>query len=373
MNPPNPPLYKEMREAPPVFDNRHHGLWYDRFFNQYDEQWQVYVEDKHRGTTDGKRAWISTVEKDVGEKEALQKATDRLAMLCHFRKGDIHIATGSWHFATGLGNPHPVENGFLWHPTLGVPYIPGAAVKGLLRAWLEGEWKERRDNHKLHRWFGSEDKDPKKCDNDNKAGAFIFFDALPLEPVTLKADIMTPHMDEWYEKGGENPLDQKVTPADWHSPVPIPFLVADKPKFMFPVAPRNGKECAEELLKVMKALKSALEWLGAGAKTAVGYGHMPDEDKNERRKILERVERASMSDDEWVADEVKKLNPEELAKMLGKNRAKTKKKQGDLWPVYLEQVIKVYGELIHSWEHSSIQNEKMAYKFIFKHKEIDQS
>jgi len=372
MNKANVPLYTEARKDKLTPGDGHHGLWYDRFFKQYDEQWQIYVEDNHEHTTDGKRAWIRTVEKNVGEKEALQKASDRLAMLCQFRKGDIHIATSSWHFATGLGNPHPVENGFLWHPTLGVPYIPGAAIKGLLRAWMEGDWEESRDNYKLHRWFGSEDKDPKKCDRDNKAGAFIFFDALPLEPVKLKADIMTPHMGAWYEKGHDTPLDPKVTPADWHNPIPIPFLVADKPKFMFSVVPRNGKE-NPELAGVMLALENALKYLGAGAKTAVGYGHMSDNDESKKQSIIRRIERASMSNEEWIAAEVKKLSLPELAKKLGKNRTKTKKKLGDKWSAYLEQVINIHGEQLRSWEHSKQQNEKMAYKTIFKHTEADQS
>ena len=34
---------------------------------------------------------------------------------------------------TGMGNPHPLESGFTWHPTLGMPYLPGSAV-GLVRA-----------------------------------------------------------------------------------------------------------------------------------------------------------------------------------------------------------------------------------------------
>jgi CRISPR-associated protein Cmr6 len=42
-----------------------------------------------------------------------------------------------------------VENGFLWHPTLGVPYLPGAAVKGLVRAYVE-HWDDRLDGGRQH-------------------------------------------------------------------------------------------------------------------------------------------------------------------------------------------------------------------------------
>lgn len=357
------PLYAECRKAlPSLGQHGHRGLWYDRFFNRYDELWQVFKKDEKKKTEDGKGEWIGTVKGKAGDPEDLQKAIARLAALCESRNGKFNVFVATWHFATGLGNPHPVENGFLWHPSLGVPYIPGVAVKGLVRAWLEGGWEEVRDNEKLHRWFGSEDKDPKDCKRDTEAGAFIFFDALPVEPVKLKADVMTPHMGKWYEKGGEKPMDADVTPADWHNPVPIPFLVADKPKFMFAVAPRDGKENAE-LADVMAALANALEWLGAGAKTAVGYGHL-SKDENERTKICERIERAAMSDEERVKAELKKLTPDQLAKKLGKERNATRTALTS-WETYLGHVIEVHGALIRGWEHSANPNEKKAYKTVF--------
>lgn len=369
MNAPNPPLYQEARKANPTLGDGHRGLWYDRFFNQYNNQWQIYREAEEKGIKEGKREWIRTVEGSTGEAGALRKASNRLATLCQTLNGEFEVFAAPWHFATGLGNPHPVENGFLWHPTLGAPYIPGAAVKGLVRAWMEGGWDEARDNEKLHHWFGSDDKDLKDCERDTQAGAFIFFDALPVEPVKLKADVMTPHMGKWYEKGGEEPMNPEVTPADWHNPVPIPFLVADKPKFMFAVAPRNGKTNGEELSKVMEALASALEWLGAGAKTAVGYGRMPDKDKNERTKICERIEQAAMSVEERMAAEVKKLTPDQLAKKFGRERNSTKSSLGDSWEIYLEQIISVHGDQIRGWKHSTNPNEKKAYKTIFERSE----
>jgi CRISPR-associated protein Cmr6 len=57
-----------------------------------------------------------------------------------------------------LGNPHPVEKGFLWHPTLGTPSLPGSGVKGLVRAWVEAwmpfdGYQARLDT--FFRYFGS--------------------------------------------------------------------------------------------------------------------------------------------------------------------------------------------------------------------------
>ncbi len=39
--------------------------------------------------------------------------------------------------ATGLGNPHPVENGFSFLSPYGVPYLPGSGIKGVVRRAAE--------------------------------------------------------------------------------------------------------------------------------------------------------------------------------------------------------------------------------------------
>mgnify|MGYP001208129626 CR=1 FL=1 len=112
-----------------------------------------------------------------------------------------------------------------------------------------------------------------------QAGRFRFFDALPVEPVTLAADVMTPHLAKWYEQGGaieDWRLEPDKVPADWHAPVPVPFLVVKEAKLLFGMAPRRP-EFAQELPRVFAALKQALDWLGAGAKTAADYGRMVED------------------------------------------------------------------------------------------------
>ena len=279
----------------------HLGLWYERFFDGYpEEDWDWDRDDASRKAwAKAKTGWVTKAAQHKAEGDACLYAAKRLHDLCATLRGQSRIFTGTWHFATGMGLPHPVENGFLWHPTLGLPYIPGAAVKGLVRAYIEC-WAEFEDQSErldiLYRWFGSEAKDSETRQQvrqngfvppsrnpqlklDSEAGAFIFFDALPVSPPRLKADIMTPHMGAWYEKGGEpsqKPKEQaERTPADWHDPNPITFLVADKPSFQFSIAPRYP-DARQELSRVMEALEQALEWLGAGAKTAVGYGQFED-------------------------------------------------------------------------------------------------
>ena len=45
--------------------------------------------------------------------------------------GQCLVATAS--FTTGLGNEHPLENGFVFLNPYGLPYLPGSGVKGVLR------------------------------------------------------------------------------------------------------------------------------------------------------------------------------------------------------------------------------------------------
>ena len=144
-------------------------------------------------------------------------------------------------------------------------------MKGLLRAWMK-TWAEDIDGNRdklLDAWFGGK----------RGEGELIFFDALPVEPVTLAADVMTPHMGKWYEKGGDIKSvddDHDKVPADWHNPEPHFFLVVKNAKFLFQIAPRRGKD-GETAGQAMGFLKDALDYLGAGAKTGAGYGRMvPD-------------------------------------------------------------------------------------------------
>lgn len=278
-----PPLYESTTtEWPTRFPvDGHAGLWFDRFFDKYDGSWQVPKDDS------GKLAWIQTVTKTVVGGTAVAAYAFRQRNLVTALGGQFIIVKTDWHFATGLGNNHPVENGFAWHPTLGAPYLTGAAVKGLLRAWCE-QWAAGFDAEKRRQWFGPslDELNPKTEEGikkqDAAAGELIFFDALPTGPVQLKADVMTPHYGKWYEAGDEPPQnDGSNVPADWHSPVPVPFLVvASGQIFQFAVATRPGSGISVD--DVVKELESALAALGAGAKTAAGYGRMEVDEKTTR-------------------------------------------------------------------------------------------
>lgn len=324
------PTYREVFGSPPernAHSHAHAGLWFERFFSAYTQDWQL-AKPETKQDKDPRCVWLDTFESE-GDSDALNCAALDQLDLCDALSGTASVFQTTWRFVTGMGNPHPVENALAWHPTLGVPYLAGAAVKGLVRAWVE-EWvfdesENAEKRQRLLRWFGSDHKDPRHRNDDAKAGAFIFFDALPVEPVHLLTDIMTPHMGKWYELGGgisNVAHEPEKVPADWHDPVPIPFLVVKDAAFLFSIAARpnpdkKAKANEKELVEVMEALKNALEWLGAGAKTAVGYGQMEmDTDVIEKlrteqlqRKQEQEVQRKKQIEQQARQHEIESMDP----------------------------------------------------------------
>ncbi|MDQ3460563.1 MAG: type III-B CRISPR module RAMP protein Cmr6 [Deinococcota bacterium] len=254
------PLYKEAAQNV-ARKGGHAGLWYDKFCDEWQGDWTGLGDE-------GKKRWVETVTSGaVGEREQLKEHAERLAKLlsaCGQTPLPYQLTSD---FVTGLGREHPVENGFAWHQTLATPYLPGSSVKGMVRAWA-GHWLGS-DAATLKRVFGSEsDKD-----KNFQVGSVVFLDAIPHYPVGLKVDVMTPHYGQYYQDdSGQTP------PADWHSPVPVPFLVVEEgATFLFGIMPRRKNEEDEKDCERVKAwLSEALEWLGAGAKTAVGYGRFKD-------------------------------------------------------------------------------------------------
>lgn len=229
------------------------GLWYDKFCDRWNADWNS-LGDR------GKRDWIAnianldgTAAKRAGDRELLGEAAARQRDLTKKLGGRTFPLATVWRFASGLGRSHPVENGFAWHHGLGAPYLPGSSVKGVARAWAV--WTGFTD---IERLFGPRAEPGAAL----RAGSVIFLDALPIEPVALHADVMTPHYGPWYQEG--------KAPGDWHSPTPIPFLtVAPDQTFQFALLPRTPADDCEQAAAL---LREALETLGAGAKTAAGYG-----------------------------------------------------------------------------------------------------
>lgn len=245
------PLYKDVQNLlPKTFDSTGNaGLWYDKFCNQWKDNFESLKEND-------KLDWINEVSNP--QSANLDDYRARLYRLIKQQSGTPIFYKLASAFVTGLGREHPVENGFAWHHTLGVPYLPATSVKGVVRAWA-GQWCDANKDE-IKRILG----------NQKNVGSVIFLDAIPIEPVQLKADIMTPHYAPYYSG---DPVTNP--PGDWYSPVPIPFLVvAPGCTFQFGILPKHGEndQDKKDCEQAAGWLSDALEWIGAGAKTSVGYG-----------------------------------------------------------------------------------------------------
>ena len=253
------PLYNSVAKKPPKLgDNGHAGLWFDKFCNQWFVEGTTWSMSSRSSDTGGpKLKWINTLAgKSVGVHDQIEECAFRIVRLVESRDGICVVFTTASRFITGLGRSHPVENGFAWHSTLGTPYLPGSSVKGMVRAWAEQETDPRPGSEKLDRLLGEQ----------NSAGSVCFLDALPIKPVKLEADVMTPHYAGWSEKDD--------LPGDWRSPTPIPFLAtATGTSFLFGLIPLRHAS-AQDLMLVESWIQDALEWTGVGAKTAIGYGRL---------------------------------------------------------------------------------------------------
>ncbi|AJQ93189.1 type III-B CRISPR module RAMP protein Cmr6 [Gynuella sunshinyii] len=281
------PLYQQANKIPKQRQSTHAGLYFDRFYNLNEAQ-SDQKSRKDESPETRKSGFLKEIERMSGESKCgnpseLRAYQDRHLNLLIALNGVARVYRSDWHWVSGLGLPNPVENGFLWHPTLATPYLSGAAVKGLVRAWIEQDAAETKEKKQLlKKLFGSDTKQT----TEQQTGDIIFFDAFPIEPVELTVDTITPHYSDWYSNGNNATIDNPETvPADWNTTQPIPFLAIKQSKLMFSFAARPGISLSEqERLLIKTALDDALQWLGAGAKTAVGYGYM-SEDLNETNRL----------------------------------------------------------------------------------------
>ncbi|MDP2095891.1 MAG: type III-B CRISPR module RAMP protein Cmr6 [Hydrogenophaga sp.] len=209
-------------------------------------------------------------------------------------------ATATAPFTTGLGNEHPLENGFAFLNPYGLPYLPGSGVKGVLRTaakelargeWGASDWSTDQ-RHEVHdkkgkRLFDASDLDvlfgSEALDGENHLrGVLSFWDVIPqIEGNSLMVEIMTPHQSHYYQ---HKDAAGSTNPHDSGSPNPISFLtVPPGSGFAFHVVCNTVQleHLAPDLAAndrwkqlLTKAFEHAFAWLGFGAKTSVGYGAM---------------------------------------------------------------------------------------------------
>lgn len=175
-------------------------------------------------------------------------------------------ATTDWRFIPGLGRKGPLEVGFSFH-RYGFPILPGSSVKGIARAYASLVEKLDEDNPDFLAIFGCAP-GPTKDQSQTQSGQAVFFDSIPAELPHLELDVMTPHFPQYYQGTG--------WPTDRQSPVPVYFLtVAPGTPFRFAI---GWRDVVDDKVRRLRGLaeewvKRGLAELGAGAKTAAGYGY----------------------------------------------------------------------------------------------------
>lgn len=284
---------------------------------------------------------------------ANDKATMRAlaARQNHTAQSTPHVLTldaiATAPFTTGLGNEHPLENGFAFLNPYGLPYLPGSGIKGVLRQaareLASGEWGESHgwsteQIHLLERkdqpaielsvldvLFGRE---TGNGDSDHVRGALSFWDALPQIPGdSLAVDIMTPHQSHYYQQKNDRKSGSSTSPHDSGAPNPISFLTLPPGTgFAFHVAcdAAQLERLAPDLAHgqrwqtlLTKAFEHAFAWLGFGAKTAVGYGAMRVNPTALKRREREAAELRAQAE----RDEAERQRLAALATMSPVDRA----------------------------------------------------
>ena len=264
--------------------------------------------------------------KDENKTSALCAATslskfDRKSMVAHIeRQRAIFDALGENEalelmaqsvapFTTGLGNEHPLENGFAFLNPYGLPYLPGSGVKGIVRRaaeelahpaffqdknwtlpiiwhlfgfepWLvskgrasDAEWKEwiagfAVSKEEIDTYLSAvldDSASDKRRDgilesasplhtllqdrNLHVRGALEFWDVVPqISGNKLAVDVMTPHQSRYYDPRKSDAGSK--SPHDSGQPIPINFLtVPPGSDFVFHVRcdHRHLSRCAPEL------------------------------------------------------------------------------------------------------------------------------
>lgn len=156
----------------------------------------------------------------------------------------------------GSGNASALEVGVHLNKPWGVPYISGSSIKGILASFLRKTGTLSLESLDYVNIFGG------NYDGKKYSGSVVFNDAW-----------LYPDCDSWFERDIINPHYQKYYsgerfPDGMESPIPVQTLTLSSGLSFF-----VSMQGPDNLLKYLKdVLEQAFFEIGAGAKTAVGYG-----------------------------------------------------------------------------------------------------
>lgn len=195
----------------------------------------------------------------------------------------------------GTGTEHVLETNLSLSRPYGMPYIPGSALKGITRAYVESHPEDRQLCSISRILFGLVDEsDPDLCE----AGYIIFHDAwwVPASDKSYSPfvqDIVTPHHQEYYAR--------KAAATDFDSPIPCSQL-ATQGSFLFCVEAADQQWAS----LAMRLLRHALKHYGVGSKGSAGYGYFTEFPDWE--KMLAEIETKSQPKDYIWRDVLVKYN-----------------------------------------------------------------
>ena len=299
--PPPIPRRNQVKELIGHTDHLNPGLLFDRFFYCWKTDKKTNIFQLHTPLTDILHNLCDDVNKlkdSLFYSKILEEIHHRQEKICQKKAGITLNFTTTGPLALGLGNSHPIENGFIFDRACGTPYLPGAAIKGICRAWA----RICQQKELANRLMGLE-KDTKADagDNESSMGELIFLDGYPTMWPELEVDVICNHHPLFYR----TPCDKRRyngNPAngpsamDIESPLPV-FHLALKENCQFSIRIVPNLEIAgaaqrhqSNLEQISGLLAEALAYLGIGARTAVGYGTMsidtPDKIKDWENKEI---------------------------------------------------------------------------------------
>lgn len=248
----------------------HPGLQLDKFSNPY--LFQPDSNESGKTVPSGQKHQkdlLRRVASASGDNPLLQRLRARRCAMLTGLSALSWSATTAGALTLHLSRASALENaGLCLHPLYGFVYLPGSGLKGMVRAyaetvWLKAEGDRGQSEEPIDRVFGR----APKGKAEGWAGSVIFHDAWPEAWPRLIVDIVNNHHKAYYQG--------KDAPGDWENPE-LSYLLAVPPgvAFSFALSPRPPGDAAAvaDLAMAKGWLNGALCHLGAGAKTAAGYG-----------------------------------------------------------------------------------------------------
>ena len=172
---------------------------------------------------------------------------------------------GSWK--PGTGRPEDKRNvGQNWEEFDELPlygYIPAASIRGMVRAWVQGQSSKLQTRMEELLGFQHGDK--------IQSGKIVFLDAFPENPTQLSLDIVNPQQNfQVYHEGQSTPLSQ-YTLGNGHEEISIRIAIRGIP---------GSKITDDDVQEVWSWVEQAVNALGVGSRTASGYGSITVPDSN---------------------------------------------------------------------------------------------